>query len=61
MYKNCIVFENDSYRINDVRHRLKTFDSLTDARKEAKKYTNAYVVRLYYANDSGDYLGYKFF
>ena len=55
-YINAICYGSDIYDVDRVYKRFKTFETLTDARKYAKQYTNAHVVRIYFSDD-GDYAG----
>lgn len=59
-YKNAVCYGSDIYRIDSIYKRLETFDTLPEARKHAKQYSDAHVIRLYFCDD-GQLATYKEF
>jgi hypothetical protein len=59
-YINAICFGWEIYKVFDMYNHFKKFNSLTDARKYAKQYTNAHVIRLYF-NEHGQLSDYREF
>lgn len=56
MYINVVVIGSDRYKIEHCYKRLKQFDTLTEARKYARQYRNAYPARIYFSNDTNTYI-----
>ena len=56
MYKNVVAIGNERYKIADLYRHMKTFDTLTDAKRYARERENVFVFRLYFANDTGDFM-----